>query len=125
MQFSNVSLSMDQMLSMMGDDEEFSIWDALEDKGVASDYYTTMGDSHNASYMYTMVAARLTESELKDYGHFLKDLVMSCTINGMPCSPQYVTLSYYSFLSNIYYSNFIRHLILRQSVSLLPPIVLL
>jgi len=70
-------------------EKSFSKWDALEnDTEIAEEFYAEMSDSHTAMFAYATKGAALPTEEFRKYGHKIEDLLISCSWQGISCSPK-------------------------------------
>ncbi|KAJ8304243.1 hypothetical protein KUTeg_017826 [Tegillarca granosa] len=92
------------VLSMM-EENNFNMWDALDDKSMEQQYYKGGSQECSAMFAYSSIASTMTDAEIKKYGHSEKDLLMSCRWNGNPCSPKNFTYVYNVKYGNCYTFN--------------------
>ncbi|KAH3701061.1 hypothetical protein DPMN_076044 [Dreissena polymorpha] len=68
---------------------DFNKWNVLRNNTeMAKAFYRSMDDNHVAIIAYSDVAANMSGSELRTYGHQSEDMIISCTWQGMACSPE-------------------------------------
>ncbi|XP_053382877.1 degenerin unc-8-like [Mercenaria mercenaria] len=84
----------------------FNKWDALEnDTDIAREFYSEIDDSHMASFAYSSAASTMSTDEFQWYGHQKRDLILSCTWQGMSCSPANFTYHRSQMYGNCYTIN--------------------
>ncbi|XP_052253065.1 amiloride-sensitive sodium channel subunit gamma-like [Dreissena polymorpha] len=94
------NLSDNDVLSLMKKND-FNKWNVLRNNTeMAKAFYRSMDDNHVAIIAYSDVAANMSGSELRTYGHQSEDMIISCTWQGMACSPDNFT-----FVRNNKYGN--------------------
>ncbi|XP_045182436.2 amiloride-sensitive sodium channel subunit alpha-like [Mercenaria mercenaria] len=84
----------------------FNRWNILEnDTDIAKEFYSELDDSFIASFAYSSVAATMRTRRFRRFGHQKRDLILSCSWQGMSCSPANFTYHRSQFYGNCYTIN--------------------
>ncbi|XP_052259151.1 amiloride-sensitive sodium channel subunit beta-2-like [Dreissena polymorpha] len=96
----------DNEISSLMQKNDFNKWNVLRNNTeMAEDFYRSMDDGHVAILAYSDVAANMNGEELRTYGHQSEDMIISCTWQGMACSPDNFTYVRNNMYGNCYTFN--------------------